>query len=123
MSAATDYLENEVLDHVLAVGAYTAPTNVYVKLHLGDPGEAGTANPAAETTRQEATFSAASGGSADLSATVSWTSVSNTETYSHWSLWDNASAGNCLLKGALDSSVAVTAGDNFDLTALVVSLD
>ena len=121
--SATDTIENELIDHILGTGAYTAPSNVYVKLHLGDPGEAGTANPAAETTRTVATFSAASGGSADLSATVSWTSVSNSETYSHWSLWDASTAGTALLYGALDSTVAVTAGDNFDLTALVINLD
>lgn len=123
MAAASNYLENEVVDHVLGTGSYTAPSNVYVKLHTGDPGEDGTANAASNTTRQEATFDAASGGSADLSATVSWTSVSASETYSHWSLWNNSTAGNCLLKGALDSPVAVTSGDNFDLTALVISLD
>ena len=37
-----------------------AVANPYVKLHLGDPGEDGTANPAAETTRKAITFSAAS---------------------------------------------------------------
>ena len=123
MAAATDFLELEILDHVLATASYTAPTNVYVKLHTGDPGEVGTANPATETTRQQASFAVAAAGSADLSATVSWTSVSTSETYTHWSLWDASAAGNALLKGALDSSVAVTAGDNFDLTALVISLD
>ena len=30
MSAMSDYLENEILDHILGTGAYTAPTTVYV---------------------------------------------------------------------------------------------
>ena len=32
MSAMSDYLENEILDHILATGAYTMPTTVYVGL-------------------------------------------------------------------------------------------
>ena len=97
--------------------------NTYVKLHTGDPGEAGTSNAAAETTRQSVSFSAASSGSMSSSATVEWTNVSTTETYSHWSLWDNSTAGNCLWTGALSSSAAVTAGDTFQITSLTLSLD
>jgi hypothetical protein len=57
------------------------------------------------------------------SATIEWTNVSTTETYSHFSLWDNSTAGNCLWTGALSSSAAVTAGDTFQITALTLSLD
>ena len=35
MSAMSDYLENEILDHILATGAYTMPTTVYVGLSTG----------------------------------------------------------------------------------------
>lgn len=122
MSAASDYLENEVLDHVLGTGSWTMPSNTYIKLHIGAPGEAGTSNPAGNTTRQEANWNAASGGTAALSATVVWTSVSNSETYSHFSVWDHVSAGNCLIVGALDSGVAVTAGGTFNLTACNITL-
>lgn len=95
----------------------------YLKLHLGDPGEAGTSNAAVEATRKAISFSAASGGSMSSSATVEWTNVSTTETYSHWSLWDASTAGNCLWTGALASSAAVTAGDTFQITSLTLSLD
>lgn len=119
----SNYLENKLLDHVFRNTSYTPPTTVYTKLHTGDPGEDGTANAATETTRKASTWSAASGGSISLSATVSWTNVAATETYSHISLWDASSAGNCLGAGALTASKAVTAGDNFDLTALTISVD
>ena len=124
MAAATDYLEAEVVDHVLGTGAFTMPTGVYIKLHIGAPGETATANAAAETTRKVATWSAASvgTGTAALSATVTWTSVAASETYSHFSLWDAATAGNALVVGALDSAVAVTAGGTFNLTALPVTV-
>ena len=122
MSEATDYAENEIADYLGANGAPGAIANVYVKLHLGAPGETATANAAAETTRVEATFNAASGGAVALTATVSWTSVSTTETVTHVSLWDNLTAGNALAVGALGSSVALTAGDDFDITALTITV-
>lgn len=120
--SASDYAENEIADWLGANGAPGAVTNVYVKLHIGDPGEAGTANAAAETTRQEATFDAASGGVVALSATVSWTNVSTSETYSHVSIWDNLTAGNCLGSGAMTAPVEVVAGNDFDLTALTITV-
>lgn len=123
MAAASNYLELEFLDHALGTAAWTSPSNVYVQLHTGDPGETGASNVATENTRKVASFDAAASGSADLSSTLSWTSVAATETYSHWSIWDASTSGNCLFKGALDSSVAVTSGDNFDLTALTISAD
>lgn len=122
----SNYLENAFGNALRGGGAgtsYTAPANVYAKLHTGDPGEDGTANAAGNTTRKEVTFGAASGGVISLSNTPSWTSVSTTETYSHVSIWDNSTAGNCLGSGALSSSVAVTAGDTFTLSALTITLD
>ena len=121
----SNYLENAFGNALRGGGAgtsYTAPANVYAKLHTGDPGEDGTSNAAGETTRKEVTFGAASGGVISLSNSPSWTAVSTTETYSYVSIWDNVSAGNCLGSGALSSSVAVTAGDTFNLTALTVTI-
>jgi hypothetical protein len=119
----SNYAELKILDHTTGRAAWTIPTNVYVKLHTGDAGEAGTTNAATETTRKVAAWSAASSGSIATSATLEWTNVAATETYSHWSLWDDVSAGNCLWTGALSSSAAVTAGDTFQITSLTLSLD
>ena len=118
-----NYAELKILDHVTGTASWTAPAGVYLQLHTGDPGEDGTANAASETTRKAATFASASSGSIATSATVEWTNVSTTETYSHWSLWDASTAGNCLWSGALSSSAAVTAGDTFQITSLTLSLD
>jgi hypothetical protein len=63
---------------------YTAPAAFWVKLHLADPGSASPGSPAANTTRVRATFNAAAGGSGATSGAVTWTSVPNAETYSHW---------------------------------------
>jgi hypothetical protein len=39
-----------------------AIAQLYCKLHVGDPGAAGTSNPAVETARQSVSFGAAAGG-------------------------------------------------------------
>lgn len=119
----SNYAELKILDHTTGRAAWTAPTNVYLKLHTGDPGEDGTSNAATNTSRQVVTFAAAASGSIASNATVTWTNVSTTETYSHWTLWDNSTSGNCLWTGALSSSAAVTAGDTFQITSLTLSLD
>jgi len=98
-------------------------TTCYLKLHTADSGEDGLTAAATNAVRQAVTFSAASAGSMASSATVTWTAVSTTETYTHWSMWDASTAGNCLWTGALSSSAAVTAGDTFQITALTLSLD
>ena len=119
----SNYAELKILDHTTGQASWTAPSTVYVKLHTGDPGEDGTSNAATNTTRQAVSWNAASSGSISTSVTITWTNVSTTETYTHWTLWDNASAGNCLWIGALNASAAVSAGDNFEITALSLSLD
>ncbi len=119
----SNYAELKILEHTTGKTAWTIPTNVYIKLHTGDSGEAGTNNAASETTRKVAAWATAASGSIATSATLEWTNVAATETYSHWSMWDNVSAGNCLWTGALSSSAAVTAGDTFQITSLTLSLD
>jgi hypothetical protein len=97
--------------------------NTYIKLHTGDPGEDATANAATEATRKVVTWDAAASGSIVTNSVAEWTSVSTTETYSHWSLWDASTSGNPLWTGALSTSAAVTVGDTFQITSLTLSLD
>ena len=119
----SNYAELKILEHTTGKTAWTMPTNVYVKLHTGDPGEAATSNAATETTRKQAAWATASSGSIATSATLEWTNVAATETITHWSLWDASTAGNALWTGALSTSAAVTAGDTFQITTLTLSLD
>jgi hypothetical protein len=119
----SNYAELKILEHTTGKTAWTIPTNVYIKLHTGDAGEAGTTAAASETTRKVAAWATAASGSIATSATLEWTNVAATETYTHWSMWDDVSAGNCLWTGALSSSAAVTAGDTFQITSLTLSLD
>lgn len=98
----------------------TAPANVFLKLHTGDPGAAGTANASAVTTRNSITFAAASGASMSLSSVGSF-SMTTTETISHVSIWDASSAGNFLQSCALTASVPVINGSTLSFSSLTLS--
>lgn len=118
----TAYTANKVLDHMRGGTAWTQPAALYVKLHIGDPGAAGTGNPAAETTRKATTFgTASSGGAISNTAQVQWTNVAANETYSYGSLWDASTGGNCLYTGTFAAPVAVSAAGTF--TAAIGDVD
>ncbi len=114
LAAAT---ANAWLDALSRSVAYSDPAEFWEKLHTGDPGAAGTSNAAGETTRKQATFSAASAGAITTSAALTWTSVSTTETVSHVSFWDASSGGTFLGSDALDTARSLTAGDTFEIAA------
>lgn len=126
----SNYLELGWLNSIRGGGAgtsYTAPGAVYLQLHTADPTDTGTTAVASNTTRQAATFNTASSvpnpASMATSATVTWTNVPAAETYTHWTLWDASTAGNCLWTGALSSSATVAVGDTFQITSLTLTLD
>ena len=119
----SNYAELKILEHTTGKTAWTMPTTVYVKLHTADAGEDGTTAAATNASRQSASWATAASGSIATNATITWTNVSTTETYTHWSLWDASTAGNCLWTGALSTSASVTAGDTFQITSLTLSLD
>jgi hypothetical protein len=116
------YLANSWLD---ALGNNTsyAVTQVYVKLHVGDPGANGTSNAATETTRKAASFAAASSGSLASDAAITWTNILGSQDATHFTCWDNPSAGNFLFSGTVTAN-AYVAGDTFTISsgALTVSL-
>lgn len=124
----SNFAENALLDAI--GGTSFSVTTPYLKLHTGDPGEDGTANAAGENTLKACSFNSASSGSMGLSASVSWTNVSTSETLTHWSLWNGNTVDvsgeptdDCVWTGAFNSSSAVTAGDTFTITSLTLTLD
>lgn len=104
----------ELLDALFNADAYTGPAAIYAKLHIGDPGAAGTSNPAGETTRQAVTLGAASGGTITNDSAPGWTDVSTAEDYTHVSLWSDPTAGSFLMSGTITAN-AVQVGDDFEI--------
>jgi hypothetical protein len=102
---------NSILDAICNATSYSV-AEVWIKLHVGDPGAAGTSNAATETTRKQASFSAASSGAITSDAALTWTSVAGTEDFTHYTAWTASSGGTFLFSGTVTAN-AVTAGDTF----------
>lgn len=128
MAAKTNTLENSLLDHTLAVAAFTQPTAINVSLHTASPGETGsTANEVTggSYARTAVTFAAASGGSSANSGIVTFpTATAAWGTVTHIGL-HNVTGGAMLYYGALTTPKVVDNGDtvSFAVSALTVSED
>jgi hypothetical protein len=130
MTDMSDFLENELLDHSLAVASWTSPANVYCALFTASTGLESN-SPSAEVSggayaRVAITFSVASGGTTSNSAAITFTTATaNWGTVSHVAIMDASSAGNVLYWGALSSSVAVNTDYTFEIAIgdLDVTLD
>lgn len=132
MSAASDYLEDKLLDHVLTATSYTAPSTRYLALFTAVTGLE-TNSPSAEISasgtayaRQTVTFAAASGGSSATNATVTFPAATdNWGTVTHVAVMDAATSGNVLFYGAVTTSKTIETGDTFQVSSgnLTISLD
>ena len=138
MTAFSDYLENEILDHILGGAAYTAPTTVYAALFTGST-QLETNNPTLEVSgtnyaRVAITFgTAAAGGAISNTASVDfatagaggWGDITHVAIVDHIS---NATWGtnvNVLFWGALQATRTINSGDTFSFAIgdLTVQLD
>jgi len=107
-----------ILDAYCRSVAWTEPAEFWVKLHVGDPGSAGIANAASETTRKQITFSAASGGIITNSAQVQWLNYPvGTDTISYVSFWDASSGGTFIGSDGLATNRTPASGDTVTLAA------
>lgn len=120
MSAMSDFLELEVLDHVLGTGAYTMPSTVQIGLSTGsfNDDNSGTELTGNGYARVAITFAAASSGSAATNATVTFpTATGSWGSVSHYGIFDAASGGNLLIHGAFDSAKTIGTGDVFRINS------
>lgn len=131
MSAASNYLENKVLDHVLRVTSYSQPAGLWLALFNNTSGnaatnlEAGTLTDETSAsgtayTRKTVAFSAASSGTAATSATVTFdAATADWGTITHVAVMDGATAGagNVLFWGAVTTSKTIQTGDTFQVTS------
>jgi hypothetical protein len=109
-----------------SAATFTAVTTLFVQIHTGDPGSAGTSNVSSVTTRPSLNYGAASAGSQSASGSpvAQWASWAGTspETITHISVWGSASAGTFYYSAQLTASKTVTTGDTLNLTSLTVAL-
>ena len=136
MSAASNYLELAVLDHVLGNTQYSRASTIYLALFNNTSGsaaanlEAGTLTDEVSTSgtayvRKTIAFGAASGGTASSSATVTFdAATADWGTITHVAIMDNSTSGNVLFWGAVTTSKTIQSGDTFQVTSgnLTISL-
>lgn len=122
--AKSDYLEEEILNHVLKNTAYTSPTAVYAALFTDDPDEddSGVEVTGGSYARQEITFGSVSDGEVSNSAAITFSAVPEA-TITHIGVYDAVTSGNLLYHGALSSQVITSSGSDveFDIGQFIVT--
>lgn len=114
MGKISDFLANELLDHVFNA-AYAPAATVYLALSTANPTDAGSgmAEPSGNAyARQAITFNAAASRRVTQSATVTYPQASGAwGTISHWAVFDALSGGNMLAHGAFAVAKSVVANN------------
>jgi len=111
----TNFVETEILDHVFAGAAYTAPSTKYLALFTGAPGETGggTEVSGGGYARQSVAFTT-SGNTTSNNAAVEYpTATANYGTVTHVGVYDASSSGNLMAYAALSSNKTIETGDVF----------
>lgn len=130
MTAATDYTELEWMKYMFTTTAMgTRPTAWYAALHTADPTEVG--NVAEVTTSTDSAYVrkavtlAQTANEVKNSAALTFNAVAAGYSVTHISIWDAATAGNCLFKGPLAVPKTLAAGEvlSFAVNELVLSID
>ena len=99
---------------IVATGSNVALDGSWIKLHIGDPGAAGAANAATETTRKQISLGTPTNGVVTNDAAITWTSIAGSEDATHFSLWTAVTAGTFLFSGTI-TAAAYTAGNNYEI--------
>lgn len=133
----SDYLELELLDHILGGVSlpYSPPANVFVALSTTTPTDAGgnftepsSGNGYArvQVANNSTNWPAASSGSKSNGTTISFPQATGSwGTVTYFGVFDQLTGGNCLMTGQLTTSKSVGALDTVQFSAgnLTVTLD
>jgi len=119
MSAKTDFLENELINHVLRNVPYTSPTQVFVGLFQVTPDDTGggTEVPTGGTAyiRQTITFDPPSNGTTQNNTDVTFpVATASWGTVVAFALFDAVSGGNMLYYGLLTAPKTISTNDVFE---------
>jgi threonine dehydrogenase-like Zn-dependent dehydrogenase len=112
----SNFLETEILDHVFAGAAYTAPSTKYLALFTAvADGEAGSVT---EVTgggyaRQTVAFTTSGNTTSNNAAVEFPTATANYGTVTHVGVYDASSSGNLMAYAALSSNKTIETGDVF----------
>lgn len=119
MVAASDYLEDKVLDHVLGIAAFEMPSGLYVALYTSATTDDGGGNEVTGGSYERKAVTFGVGAEANQrtnTASINFTNMPEV-TVTHVALHDAAVLGNMLLHGPLTAPVPVAAGTTFTFAA------
>lgn len=131
----SNFSENLALNFLFNTSAVTRPTAWYVQLHMTDPTDTGTGG--TEPTITAGDYDRKSLGASGMTtstastcsnpAAVSWTAdaAAATYTFTHVSIWDAVTAGNCLGAGQLAAPETIAASQVLTLPIgkIIAALD
>lgn len=136
MAGFSDFLENEILDHIFGGADYSRPATVYIALLTAAPNDASTGSNITEAnytgyarkavTNNATNFPAAASGSKSNGAAITFDQCTGgSSTITHFAILDAASNGNVLGWGALTAQLEVSNGitPEFGIGQLTITLD
>lgn len=126
MASISDYLELELLDHVLGNGAYTPPT-IYVGLSTASPDDdaSGLAEPSGSGYARKAfaTWNTAASRAITNNGIITFAQASGSwGTITYYAIFDDPTAGHMLGWGALSTSKDVVSGNTPSIADTEISL-
>ena len=115
----SNYLEDEILDHVLGGADYTRPATVYIALYTAAPTDAGGGTEVTggsydrvDVTNNATNWPAASGGAKSNGTEITFpTATANWGTVVAFGIHDANTAGNLLFWADLTTSKTINTGD------------
>ena len=112
----TNFLETEILDHVFAGAAYTAPATKYLALFTAvSNGETGSVTELSGSAyaRQSVAFTTSGDTTSNNAAVEFPTATGSWGTVTHVGVYDASTSGNLMAYATLSSSKAIDTGDVF----------
>ena len=112
----SNFLETEILDHVFAGAAYTAPSTKYLALFTAvSNGETGSVTELSGSAyaRQSVAFTTSGDTTSNNAAVEFPTATGSWGTVTHVGVYDASTSGNLMAYATLSSSKAIDTGDVF----------
>jgi hypothetical protein len=113
----SNFLETEILDHVFAGAAYTAPSTHYLALYTAAPGETGGGTEVTTSgtayVRKAVAFTTTGNTTSNTASVEFPTATASFGTVTHVGVFDAVSSGNLMAYATLSSSKAIATGDVF----------
>ena len=111
----TNFLETEILDHVFAGSAYTAPTTKYLALYTATPSETGggTELSGSGYARQTVAFTTVGNTTSNNAAVEFPTASGSWGSVTHVGVFDALTSGNLMAYATLTAAKTIDSGDVF----------